>query len=132
MCGSALAGNIYCLCTSFRSVSSCAYGSLWWQNQPQSGEDSLFQEFLSGPAPCVRLPVQEWRLWTVALILSPVCCCSTEAEPMGLCCVPKNSRRVWAQSSLPQVGPYQPWYLGGKDSANLFHSPEFAYVSSQS
>lgn len=65
--------------------------------------------------------------------------------PRGLCVVAVLRLSPWGSAvsqkaaegfghgaHWPQVRLYPPRCLGGKDSADLFHSPEFAYVSSQS
>lgn len=131
MCGSALEGNIYCLVSAPHSVSSCARASLWWHHQPQSGEDSLFQELLSGPSsPVGLLPAGMEALNCGFISLGTVCCFSAEAEQFrGSAVSQKKAEGFGHRAHWPQVGPFPSLCL---DSANLFHSPQFTYVSSQS
>lgn len=77
MCGSALAGNIYCLVSAPRS-SLCPPVPVPVPDDTISHnrrKNRLFQELLSGPASSVGLPVQGWRFQSVAL------------SPRGLCVV---------------------------------------------
>lgn len=96
-----------CLCTSF-CVLLCLCQSLMTPSATIRGKDSLFQELLSGPAsPVGLLPAGMEALDCGFISLGTVCSFSAEAEQFwGSDLSQKNSRRVWAQSSLATGGTF--------------------------
>lgn len=95
-----------CLCTSF-CVLLCLCQSLMTPSATIRGKDSLFQELLSGPASCRTASCRDGGsgLW----LYLPGDCVFFQCwgwAVLRVWSVPKNSRRVWAQSSLATGGTF--------------------------